>query len=89
MGMGLKIFSAAQPEVQSSVFQANILVTFPQVTTRIYEKEDYMSMSNTRLDLSLSVFQANILVTFPQVTTRIYEKEDYMSMSNTRIRLST
>ena len=52
MGMGLKIFSAAQPEVQSSVFQANILVTFPQVTTRIYEKEDYMSMSNTRIRLS-------------------------------------
>ena len=51
-GMGLKIFSAAQPEVQSSVFQANILVTFPQVTTRIYEKEDYMSMSNTRIRLS-------------------------------------
>ena len=51
-GMGLKIFSAAQPEVQSSVFQTNILVTFPQVTTRIYEKEDYMSMSNTRIRLS-------------------------------------
>ena len=50
-GMGLKIFSAAQPEVQSSVFQANILVTFPQqVTTRIYKKEDYMS--NTRVSLS-------------------------------------